>query len=188
MHGTSIDNRAINVDFSTPRPDAGGAGGYKERTKSYGDQKSPPNDTLFVANIAFEATEDIIAEEFGKYGSITSIRLPTNMDDGNPKGFGYVQFSSIDEASEAMNNMAGASICGRPIRLDYSTPRPNNNSDSPRGGRGGRGRGGFDRGGRGGGRGRGGFDRGDRGGRGGGRGSSTNRGGFGDFKGKKVTF
>lgn len=119
--------------------------------------------------------------------------MPTNIEDGNPKGFGYVQFSSIEEASEAMNNMAGASICGRPIRLDFSTPRANNNGDSPRGGRGGRGRGGFgggfgggfDRGGRGGGRGRGGFDR---GGRGGGRGSSTNRGGFGDFKGRKVTF
>ncbi|MCJ1262721.1 hypothetical protein MMC22_002591 [Lobaria immixta] len=188
LHGTSIDNRAINVDFSTPRPDAGGAGGYKERTKTYGDQRSPPSDTLFVANIAFEATENTIAEEFGKHGSVIGVRLPTSMDDGNPKGFGYVQFSSVEEASEALNNMSGATICGRPIRLDFSTPRSNNSGDGPRGGRGGRGRGGFDRGGRGGGRGRGGFDRGDRGGRGGGRGSSTNRGGFGDFKGRKVTF
>lgn len=156
----------------------------------YGDQKSPASDTLFVANIAFEATENVIAEEFGKHGRVLGVRLPTSMDDGNPKGFGYVQFSSVEEASEALNNMAGASICGRPVRLDFSAPRPNNNGDSPRGGggRGGRGRGGFDRGGRGGGRGRGGFDRGDRGGRGGGRGGSTNRGGFGDFKGKKVTF
>lgn len=182
------------MDFSTPRadPGAGGAGGYKERSKTYGDQKSPPSDTLFVANIAFEATEDIIGEEFGKHGTVLGVRLPTNIEDGNPKGFGYVQFASVDEASEALNQLAGASICGRPIRLDFSTPRPANNGDSPRGGRGGRGRGGFDRGGRGGGRGRGGFDRGgrggDRGGRGGSRGSSTNRGGFNDFKGRKMTF
>ena len=191
------------MDFSAPRPDsgAGGAGGYKERSKSYGDQKSPPSDTLFVANIAFEATEDIIGEEFGKHGTVLGVRLPTNIEDGNPKGFGYVQFASVDEASEALNQLAGSSICGRPIRLDFSTPRANT-GDSPRGGRGGgggggydpggRGGGGYDRGGRGGGRGRGGFDRGgrggDRGGRGGGRGSSTNRGGFNDFKGKKMTF
>ena len=116
------------------------------------------------------------------------------MDSGAPKGFGYVQFGSVDEAEVVFNKMSGAVILGRPIRLDYSAPRPPRNNDSP-GGRG-RGRGGFnDRGGRGGGRGRGGFDRGGRGGgRGGfdrgrgGRGGSTNRGGFGDFKGTKKNF
>lgn len=189
LNGTSIDNRNINVDFSTPRPDAGAGGNRQERSKTYGDQRSPPSDTLFVANIAFEATEDIIGEEFGKHGNVIGVRLPTNVEDGNPKGFGYVQYSSVEEATEAIEKLAGVSICGRPVRLDFSTPRTNT-GDSPRGGRGG-----FDRGGRGGGRGRGGFDRGgrggrggDRGGRGGGRGGSTNRGGFGDFKGKKMTF
>lgn len=87
--------------------------------------------------------------------------------------------------------MTGAEIAGRPVRLDYATPRPERNGDSPRGGRGRGSRGGFgDRGGRGGGRGgRGGFgDRGGRGGSRGGRGGSTNRGGFGDFAGKKQKF
>lgn len=119
---------------------------------------------------------------------------------GAPKGFGYVEFSTVEEAKEALKNMNGASVAGRNIRCDFSTPRQNT-GDSPRGGRGGRGGRGFfsDRGGGGGGRGgfrggRGGFgDRGDRGGRGGrgrggGRGASTNRGGFGDFKGEKKTF
>ena len=182
MHGAQVDNRPLNVDFSNPKEKK------PDRSKQFGDEKSPPSDTLFVANIAFEATEDIIGEEFGNHGDVIGVRLPTDMESGNPKGFGYVQFSSIDGAAAAMDKMAGASICGRPIRLDFSTPRANT-GDSPRGGRGGRG--GFDRGGRGGGRGRGGFDRGGRGGgRGGrgGRGGSTNRGGFGDFQGKKMTF
>ena len=173
------------MDFSNPRAD--GASGQKERSKSYGDQKSPPSDTIFVANIPFDATEDVLGEEFGKHGQVIGVRLPTHPDDGRPKGFGYVQFSSVEEATQAMDKMNGVPIGGRPVRLDFSTPR-SNTGDSPRGGRGGRGGGrGFDRGGRGGGRGRGGFG-GDRGGRGGGRGGSTNRGGFGDFKGKKMTF
>lgn len=113
-------------------------------------------------------------------------------DSGNPKGFGYVTFKSVEDAKNAYENMAGAEISGRPVRLDYATPRPDR-SGGDRGGRGGGrgGRGGFgDRGGRGGGRGgRGGFgDRGGRGGGRGGRGGSTNRGGFGDFAGKKQTF
>lgn len=192
-----VDNRALNVDFAAPR--SNDTNGFKDRAndraKSFGDQTSPPSATLFIGNISFEATEDIISQEFGQHGTVTGVRLPTDMESGQLKGFGYVEFASIEEATEAFNNMKGAAICDRPIRVDYSTPR-SNTGDSPRGGRGGRGGGrGFDRGGRGGGRGRGG-DRGgrgrggfnDRGGSRGGRGGSTNRGGFGDFQGKKMTF
>lgn len=188
------------MDFSTPRNKDAGPGDFKDRAnnraESFGDQTSPESDTLFVGNISFEANEDILSEEFGKHGTVIGVRLPTDMDSGNPKGFGYVQFASVDEAREALNNMRGAAICDRPIRLDFSTPRQNTGG-SPRGGRGagrgfgdrggrGGGRGFGDRGGRGGGRGFG--DRGGRGGSRGGRGGSTNRGGFGDFQGKKKTF
>jgi nucleolin len=187
MHDKELDGRAINVDFSKPKPDAGTP--RPDRAKSYGDNTSSPSDTIFVANLPFEVSEDIVGEAFGQHGTVLGVRLPTDMETGNPKGFGYVQFGSVEESQEVFGKMTGAMILGRPVRLDYSTPRPPRNNDSP-GGRGGRGggrggRGGFDRGGRGGGRGRGGFDRG--GGRGG-RGGSTNRGGFGDFKGQKKTF
>lgn len=189
MHEAEIDGRAINVDFSKPKAPPSQR---QDRSKSFGDNLSPASDTIFVANLAFEATEDVVGEEFGKHGSVMGVRLPTDMETGSPKGFGYVQFGSVEEAQEVFGKMSGASIMGRPVRLDYSTPRPPRNNDSP-GGRGGRGGGfrggrGGDRGGRGGGRGRGGFnDRGGRGGGRGGRGASTNRGGFGDFQGKKMS-
>lgn len=116
----------------------------------------------------------MIYESFSEHGNILGVRLPTDPESGRPKGFGYVQFSSVDEARSAFNAANGLAIGGRPVRLDYSTPRQNDGGG--RGGRGG-GRGGA-RGGRGGGRGA------PRGGRDGG----TNRGGFGDFSGTKMTF
>ena len=186
MHEKEIDGRAINVDFSKPK---GESTPRQDRQKVYGDGTSEPSETLFVANLPFDASEDVVGEEFAKHGNVLGVRLPTDRDTGAPKGFGYVQFGSVEESKEAFAKMSGAVIMGRPIRLDYSAPRPpRDDSFGGRGGggrSGGRGRGGFDRGGRGGGgRGRGGFDRG--GGRG--RGGSTNRGGFGDFKGQKKTF
>ncbi|KAI9869128.1 MAG: hypothetical protein M1813_002952 [Trichoglossum hirsutum] len=194
-----IDGRAINLDFSTPRPnDANPRDRADSRAQNYGDEASPESDTIFVGNLSFDVDENLIGEEFGKWGTVTHVRLPTDMETGNPKGFGYVQFASVEEAKSALEGMRGVAINGRPCRLDFSTPRQNSGGDFSRGGGRGRGRGGFDRGGRGGGsRGRGGFDRGGRGGgrggRGGfgdrgGRGGGTNRGGFGDFKGRKTTF
>lgn len=194
-NGYELDGRGLRVDFSAPR-DANAQTPQQrqnDRAAKFGDVKNPPAQTLFVGNISFEADESTLTEYFQEHGSINSIRLPTDRETGAPKGFGYVEMGSIEEAQAAFEALQGADVAGRPIRLDYAAPRDNNNAGGgrggfggDRGGRGGRGggRGGFgDRGGRGGGRG-------GRGGapRGGGRGGSFNRGGFGDFSGKKVSF
>ncbi|OKL58202.1 hypothetical protein UA08_06769 [Talaromyces atroroseus] len=188
-----IDGRTINLDYAKPRDNNNQAPREKaqNRARSFGDQTSPESNTLFVGNLSFGVDENAVREVFQEQGDIRGIRLPTDPESGRPKGYGYVEFSSVDEARQALTDLQGTEIGGRSIRLDFSTPRAQGD-----GGRGGRG--GF--GGRGGGRGgdRGGFGgRGGRGGRGGfggrGRGgatgaNTTNRGGFGDFSGKKVTF
>ncbi|RMZ79406.1 hypothetical protein DV738_g3277, partial [Chaetothyriales sp. CBS 135597] len=187
--GTELDGRTMNVDFANSKPSD------KQRTdnrsKAFGDQISEPADTLFMGNLAFSVTAEKITEAFEPHGGIQGIRLPTDQESGKPRGFGYITFNSIEEATAALEAMNGFYLEGRPLRLDYSGQRKNGN-DSPRGGFGGRGRG---RGGFGDAGGRGGFNsRGGRGGRGGrgaprgGRGGTTNRGGFGDFSGKKTTF
>lgn len=184
--GYELDGRAINLDWATGRTNGAAPQRAQDRAKSFGDKTSPPSETLFLGNLSFEVTQDIVSEAFAEYGTVTGVRLPTDRDTGAPKGFGYVTYSSVDEAKAAFEAMQGYDLTGRPLRLDYSSPRPST-GDSPRGGRGG-GRGSF--GGRGGGRG--GFGgRGGAGGRGGSRGGrpqSFNRGGFGDFSGKKTSF
>lgn len=200
MKGYELDGRAINVDFSQPREKTDASpGGFKQRANDrgnkFGDQLSPPSDTLFVANLSFDTTAESLRERLEQYGDITRISLPTHQDSGQPKGFGYIGFGSVSEAQAALDANKGQMIDGRPVRFDFASARPDNGGGD-RGGRGGgrgggfrggdrgRGRGGFGdrgRGGRGGG-----FRGGDRGGRG--RGGSTNRGGVGDFSGKKVSF
>jgi nucleolin len=194
MHEYELDGRQLNVDFSTPRqkPDANAAGA---RANKYGDKRSPPSNTLFLGNVSFECSNESIQEIFAEYGNITRVSLPTDRDTGSLKGFGYVDFSSQQEATAALEALNGQEIEGRAIRIDYATPREDNGGGGGRGGFGGGrgggrgGRGGFgDRGGRGGGRGFGGGRGGGRGGARGGRGGSFNRGGFGDFQGQKKSF
>ncbi|THW97636.1 RNA-binding domain-containing protein [Aureobasidium pullulans] len=202
-HGTDLDGRTLKCDFSTPRDNSNRSYDKNQvgaRANTFGDkQQGAPSTTLFVGNVSFNTTTDSLTGYFSEFGSINSIRLPTDRETGAPKGFGYVEFGSVDEAKAALEGLNGADVDGRNIRLDFAAPRDNNGGGGGfgggrggggfGGGRGG-GRGGFgDRGGRGGGRGRGGFgDRGGRGGRGGGRGGSTNRGGFGDFQGNRMSF
>ncbi|KAB8356391.1 hypothetical protein FH972_023974 [Carpinus fangiana] len=186
-----LDGRAMNVDFAQPRGERKDK--FQDRASKFGDSESPPSDTLFVGNIPFESEDYDVKAAFEEHAAVVQIRLPKDRDTGAPKGFGYISFASVEDATTAKQAMTGFYMGSRPLRLDYAQPR----DDSQGGGRGGgfgggrgrggdRGRGGFGGRGRGGDRGRGGF-----GGRGRGapRGNfSSNRGGVGDFSGRKVSF
>lgn len=76
MNGKEVDGRALNVDFSKPRPD--NSDRQQNRAKQFGDQRSAPSDTVFVANLSFDVDEDVVRNEFESFGSIIGLRLPTD--------------------------------------------------------------------------------------------------------------
>ncbi|KAJ8100403.1 RNA-binding domain-containing protein, partial [Lipomyces tetrasporus] len=194
LQGKEIDGRPVNLDLSTAKPAENNSSNRNTRAEKFGDKLSEPSDTLFLGNLSFSVDRDSLFEVFGAHGNVLNVRLPTNPETEQLKGFGYVQFASADEAKAALEALNGSPISGRPVRLDYSTPRDNSGGGrgGARGGRGGnrggsRGDRGGGRGDRGGGRGDRGGSRGGRGGRGGPRGGRTGANAV-EFKGKKITF
>jgi len=132
---------------------------------------------LYVGNLAYSTTEDTLRNDFGKFGNVTSALVVIDRVSGRSRGFGFVEFSTPDEGTAAINGMNGASLDGREIVVNEARERQaGGGGGGPRGGGGGRGGGRrFGGGGRGGGGGGGGGWGGGEGGGGGGGG-----GGFGD--------
>ncbi|KAF4581085.1 cutinase negative acting protein [Ophiocordyceps camponoti-floridani] len=187
MQGQELDGRVLNLDFARPNTH-NSQDRAADRAKKHGDSVSQESDTLWVGNLAWDIEQDAIQQAFGAVCEVKSIRLPTDPETGNLKGFGYVSFNSIEDAKTAFQEMNGASIgegrSARSIRLDFATPRPpredggfGGNRGGFGGGRGGRGRGGRGFGG----------NRGFGGGRGGG-GRGGGRGGRGGYSGTKISF
>ncbi|NWU98896.1 NUCL protein, partial [Upupa epops] len=174
-NNTEIEGRAIRLEFSS----AGQKGGSTNSRGGFNQQSK----TLFVRGLSEDTTEETLKESFE--GSI-SARIVTDRDTGSSKGFGFVDFSSAEDAKAAKEAMEDGEIDGNKVILDFAKPKGDFQRGGGFGGRGGRGggrggRGGFGgRGGGGGGRGFGGRGGGFRGGRGGG----------GDHKpqGKKIKF
>lgn len=183
MQGAELDGRPINVDLSTSKPKSQNPSDRSnDRASKYGDAKSEPSDTLFIGNLSFDSDRDSVQEFFAEYGPVLGVRLPTHPETEQLKGFGYVQFESSDAAQKALDNLNGQYLNDRAVRLDFSTPKPQND----RGGFGGRGgRGGRDFGGRGG---RGGNFGGDRNGGFRNSGSGANSTPVSGFRGSKKTF
>lgn len=130
---------------------------------------------LYVGNLPFSTTEDSLREAFGQCGTVTDVMIAVDRQTGRSRGFGFITFSSDEEANAAVSKFHGQEMDGRTIQVNEARPR----EDRPQGGggggyRGGGGGGGY-RGGRGGGGGGGGY----RGGGGGGGGyRDRDRGGY----------
>ena len=136
---------------------------------------------LYVGNLAYSTTEDTLRNEFGKFGNVTSALVVIDRVSGRSRGFGFVEFSTSEEGTQAINGMNGVSLDGREIVVNEARERQagGGGGGGPRPGRGGGGGGGGGRRFGGGGSRGGGGDRGGGGGwgDGGGGGDDRRRGG-----------
>jgi nucleolin len=143
---------------------------------------SEPSNTVFIRNLAFSLDENALKDAFSDCGTINAVRIPLG-EDGRIRGYGYVEFDSVEAAQSAVERYQGKPLNGREVFLDFAS-----NSRNANGGSGGGSFGGSrSPGGRGGSRG------GSFGGRGGSRGSPRG-GSFGgrpstpNFSGRRTTF
>ncbi|KAJ9114745.1 hypothetical protein QFC22_005621 [Naganishia vaughanmartiniae] len=104
--------------------------GYFESLPGRGESRYPsreeipmptrPPYTAYVGNLAFDAVEEDM-EMFFSGVETTSIKVIRDHE-GKPKGFGYVQFGTLDGLKEALGR-SGESFQGRPVRISVAEPR-----------------------------------------------------------------
>jgi RNA recognition motif-containing protein len=96
---------------------------------------------LYVGNLTYDTTESTIEALFATHGSVTSVALITDRDTGRPKGFGFVEMGSAEEAQAAKSALDGTDLGGRAIKVDVAKERQPRSGGG--GGRGGYGGGGY---------------------------------------------
>ncbi|KAI8647397.1 hypothetical protein BD408DRAFT_408488 [Parasitella parasitica] len=70
---------------------------------------------LYVKNLADNVDDDLLRKEFAQYGHITSAKVMRDELTGVSKGFGFVCFTSPEEATEAVIRMNGHRISSKEI-------------------------------------------------------------------------
>ncbi|KAJ3042815.1 Polyadenylate-binding protein 4 [Rhizophlyctis rosea] len=80
---------------------------------------------LYVKNLDDAIDDEQLREEFSGCGNVTSAKVMKNKKTGAPKGFGFVCFSSPDEATKAIFEMNGRGIGGSccPIHVALAKPK-----------------------------------------------------------------
>ncbi len=108
---------------------------------------------IFVGGLSWDTSDASLRQAFEAYGSVVEAKVISDRDTGRSRGFGFVTFESPADAQAAIEEMDGAEIDGRAVRVNEAQDRRDGGGGGGGGGRGPR----TDRdGGGGGGRGRGG--------------------------------
>src|SRR3954454_7134789 len=99
---------------------------------------------LYVGNLPFSATDQILSDTFAQCGTVESSKIIIDRDSGRSKGFGFVEMSTESEAQLAITKFNGADYDGRPMTVNEAKPMaPRENRGGGGGFGGGGGRGGF---------------------------------------------
>lgn len=126
FHLQLFEGRRMNVAY-TSRP--------RQESKPWTPRQNPPSRTLFLGNVAFDATDRDLNQLVAQFSKCTDVRIAIDRRTGQSRGFAHVEFLDVDSAIEAHQALNGTSLYGRPLRVDYGQPASTKRDGVAAGGR-----------------------------------------------------
>lgn len=73
---------------------------------------------VYVGNLSWGIRNDKLQEIFSEFGEVVEARVITDRVTRRSKGFGFVTFSSDEDAAKAISAMDGKEIEGRALKVN----------------------------------------------------------------------
>ncbi|CAA7390474.1 unnamed protein product [Spirodela intermedia] len=116
--GYEIQGRPLRVN-SGPPPSRDGPPPRRFRNGSESDSTN----RVYVGNLSWSVDDQGLQSFFSEVGSVVDARVVIDRETGRSKGFGFVTFSSTNEADSAISSFNGAELDGRAIRVTIAEAR-----------------------------------------------------------------
>jgi RNA recognition motif-containing protein len=78
---------------------------------------------IFVGNVPFATSEEDLVQLFNVYGTVDRVQIATDRKTGRARGFAFVEMPDASEAREAIAELNGAEVGGRPLTVNEARPR-----------------------------------------------------------------
>lgn len=111
------------------------------RRRHIGNRDNPdPTKCIGVFGLSLYTTERQLEKEFGRFGELEKVQMVLDGHSGRSRGFAFIYYANLEDASEAKKAMNGTDLDGKKIRVDYSitkrahTPTPGMYMGRPTGG------------------------------------------------------
>ena len=77
---------------------------------------------LYVGNLSYDMTEDVLKDTFSQAGTVESAIIIKDKISGRSKGFGFVEMSTDEEAGKAIEMLNGKEFDGRALTVNEARP------------------------------------------------------------------
>lgn len=77
---------------------------------------------LYVGGLSYSTTEDALRDAFAQVGQVESATILTDKMTGRSRGFGFVEMTSDDEATTAIEMWNGKELDGRRLTVNEARP------------------------------------------------------------------
>ena len=78
---------------------------------------------IYVGNLSYGVSDDQLREVFEAYGTVSSAKVISDKYSGRSKGFGFVEMDDDNEAKSVIEDLDGAEIDGRAVKVNEARPR-----------------------------------------------------------------
>ena len=78
---------------------------------------------LYVGNLPYHATEDLITQHFAASGEVKAVNLMIDRMSGQSRGFCFVEMATPEAAQKAIADLNGKDLAGRSLRIDIAEER-----------------------------------------------------------------
>ncbi len=78
---------------------------------------------IYVGNLSYKVSDQELMEVFEEFGDVVSAKVIKDRESGRSKGFGFVEMANESEAQEAINELDGAEINGRAVKVNKARPK-----------------------------------------------------------------
>ena len=78
---------------------------------------------LYVGNLSFQTSSDDLQQLFAQAGTVESASVVEDRETGRSRGFGFVEMSSKEEGTAAIQQFNGREMGGRALNVNEAKPR-----------------------------------------------------------------
>ena len=87
---------------------------------------------IYCGNLSYDMTDEDLKSAFEDHGTVSSAKIIMDRESGRSKGFGFVEMDDNEEAKADIQELNGAMINGRNIRVNEAKPRSGGARRGPR--------------------------------------------------------
>ena len=78
---------------------------------------------LFVGGISWNLSWQDLKDAFNEHAEVVHAKIIMDRETNKSRGFGFVEFNSVEDAAAAKEAMDGIELDGRSIKVDFAQER-----------------------------------------------------------------